>query len=400
MLHINGRRRHHHIAYYRGPPPGLDNPQAWFDFTDYPKKKGNMAGKITQEQIINSIYANLRPSNSTQRLFLRTRLQDTWTKWDPNHQMCLSKGEFLQCGIVPFLNKLQREFVKLYKQGRLKKPKEATISRMSLGRPPKLSSGREWFSHYDTSNDKLLSQEEVMLGIIESFKVKSNYEKDAIRDTVERAWPVFDDDYSGQIDQWEFLVKGGLHDYLILLDDEWKSRPKDRSSKHFLNLYFKAARRHTIIPPPSLSDPALWFKHFDFDHAGILTEKEAMNGLYATLNATTPKQRMSVRRFITGIWDDEDEVMRIEGFMKDGGFASKFQEFERDWKEEFYLGEIEAEEDTTTIKIKVQIPSDKKPGDVLQVASPKTQELLLLLIPEKLLWGGGEGEPYFFHVIF
>jgi len=314
----------------------------------------------------------------------------------------LTKGEFVHCGIVPFLSKLEIDFLETFRPGQISPPKKATNYRMSVGKPPTLSHGREWFSHYDTTRNKALSQEEVVSGIIETFKIKSGTEKAVVRDTVEHAWPIFDDDYSGEIDLWEFLVKGGFHDFLILLETEWKERPKDRTTYHFLNLYFKSARRHTYAPPPPLSSPEHWFKHFDFDYTGILTEKEAIHGLYATLNAVESKQRQAVRQFITQSWEDEQETMTLEEFLKHDGMANKFQEFEKDYKEEFSVNETKIEEKLQgTIKIRVHIAKGQNSGDVIKVCSPKTNEIAILLVPDKIVWGKDDAnDPYYFDVTF
>jgi len=401
MIHINGRRRNHHIAYYRGPPPGFDNPTAWFEFTDYPKPKGS----ITQEQILNSIYANLRPRNTTQRVFLRSRIQEKWIEWDPNHQMRLNKPEFMHCGILPFLSKLQLEFMDVFRPKNSKAPAKAAGRRKSIGRPPPLSKERRWFDHYDTNSDGLLTEEEVTMGLFQTFKLKSDKEKDVIRDTIERAWPTFDDDYSGNIDKWEFCVKGGLHDYLILLEQEWNERPQDRTSYHFLNLYVNGTRRHSYVPPPQLANSEAWFMHFDFDHSGKLSEKETINGLYATLNANTSQQRQSIRKIVTSAWndygDDNDEHISLHDFSKEEGLAEMFEGYQEYWKSSIKTIEEETcMKEHVVTKIKVQIPKGKEPGDVLKVSSPKTQEMVVLLIPDKIVWGGGTDEPYYFTVKF
>jgi len=404
MAHILApRHKNHHIAYYRGPPPGFDNPEAWFEFTDYPKPKGS----ITQEQILNSIYAALRPRNTTQRVYLRTRVQDSWIRWDPSHYMRLNKAEFMHCGIVPFLWKLHKQFLETFRPEKIQPPSDSNASKLrkSIGRPPKLSYKERWFDHYDIDCDGYLAQDEVIQGLIETLKVKSDKEKSVVHHTIERAWPYYDDDCSGQIDKWEFRVKGGMHDYLLMFEQEWKDRPNDRTSYHFLNLYVKGSRRHSYIEPPGLEEPEKWFHHFDFDHTGKLTEKEAINGLYATLNATTQEERLLIRKIVTSVWEDYDEdaddVITLNDFVKEDGLAEMFLGYEEYWKEN--VKNTETDKDSSgdvVVKIKVLIPNNKKPGDALLVSSPKTQEMVMLVIPDKIIWGGGETEPYFFTVKF
>ena len=87
----------------------------------------------------------------------------------------LTKGEFVNCGIVPFLSKLENEFLEFFRPNTVRPPERATQRRASIGKPPKLSDGREWFGHYDTTQNKTLSQEEVVQAIIETFKVKFHF---------------------------------------------------------------------------------------------------------------------------------------------------------------------------------------------------------------------------------
>jgi len=397
MQHIRPKNpKKKKFSTYCGAPPGLDSPVEWFDFTDTDQN-----GRISQEQVITSLCATLHAS-SNQRIFIRNKVQESWTKFDRNHDMQLSKSEFLSRSMVTFLMRLERDFAKTHKK--VKSPEAAMNRRVPVGQAPPLSNGKRWFDHYDISRDKLLSKEEVINALFELLKAKSSKEQDAIRHTIEKAWVVFDDDGSGQIDRWEFLGKGGLNDYLILLEKEWKERPNDRNTYNFLNLYAKGGRRHNYLPPPSLAtDSEKWFYHFDFDYSGSLSQKEVIHSLIVTLNANTSEHRRTVRELIVGAWDkydkDDDNLISKEEFLANDGLVHMFINLEKEWKLN-QSPEAEEKSNADKVVIKAFVPAKLKSGDIMKVSSPKTQEMVLLMIPDKILWSGGGEEPYYFSVNF
>jgi hypothetical protein len=74
-----------------------------------------------------------------------------------------------------------------------------------------------WFKHYDENENGTLQREEVVRGLIQTFKLGQRPERmEHIRGTVEAVWPIFDTDGSGSVDKQEFLKPGdGLADTII-----------------------------------------------------------------------------------------------------------------------------------------------------------------------------------------
>merc|ERR1719232_2250447 len=91
----------------------------------------------------------------------------------------------------------------------------------------------------------------------------------------------------------------------------------NRNKEYLLHALRKKPRRHTTLPPPKMSDdshdPYAWFQHFDIDRSGTLSQREAIHGLYVTLNALTSKQRADIRKYILSwdAWEAHDET-RLE----------------------------------------------------------------------------------------
>jgi len=263
--------------------------------------------------------------------------------------------------------------------------------------PPPLSRGKEWYDHYDTSRDNSLSKEEIVHGIFEALKVHSSTEQDVVRDTIDNAWFAFDSDNSGEISRGEFLCEGGFHGFLLLLEQEWRERPDDRNTCNFLNLNVKGGRRHNYNFPSLAADPEKWFDHIDYDHSKELSQKELTDGLIVSINANSSTKRRAIRDFVIAFWDkydsNGDNVISKKEFLAVGGLAEMLIEFEQSNKSS-------EDEIASTLQIRVCIPRGMKAGDLMQVSSPKTQEIVVIQIPDKIVWNGGGEDPYYIVVSF
>jgi len=389
------RHKRYDFKTHKGPPPGLDDPECWYCF--YASDETN-SRSISQEELISAICRTVRAS-SVQMKFLRDKIQESWSKFDKNNDMLITKHEFMnnQNGMVSFLINLEKECK------RMRKHAPVTVNtahpRKPAGNPPPLSKGKEWYCHYDNN---LLSKEEIIHGICESLKAHSPKEKDVIRDTIENAWLAFDIDNDGEISRGEFLGEAGLHDYLLLLEQEWIERPNDRNTYNFLNLCAKGGYRHNYLPPPSLAtDPGKWFDHVDYDHSKEISQKELTYGLIVSFNANSSEKRRAIRDLIIRIWDrydlNGDNVISKKEFMAEDGLANMLIKLKQNWEQRYNSSKDEV---ALTIQIKVFIPRNTKAGDITQVCSPKTQEIVVIQIPDKIVWNGGGEDPYYIVVSF
>ena len=349
-------------------------------------------------------YAICVPSYNT--IILRKAIQDSWSKFDKNHDMQISKHEFMNKlnGMVPFLIKLEKDCAKIPNNTKRPSKTRNTAPRKPVGKHPPLSRGKEWYDHYDTSRDNSLSKEEIVHGIFEALKVHSPTEKerDVISDTIENAWFAFDSDNNGEISRGEFLGEGGMHDFLLLLEQEWMERPNDRNTYNFLNLCVKGGRRHNYLPPPSLAaDPEKWFDHMDYDHSKELSQKELTDGIILSFNANSSEKRRAICDIVIRAWEkydsNGDNVISKKEFMAKDGLANMLIKLEQKWQQIYKTSEDEV---ALTVQIKVFIPRNMKAGDMLQVCSPKTQEIVIIQIPDKIVWNGGGEDPYYIVVSF
>jgi len=269
---------------------------------------------------------------------------------------------------------------------------------INLSIPSIRSNPSKWFDSYDADRDEILSSYDMITGLKETLGAESLADKKVIGEVVESIWGEYDDDCSGSIEKLDFL-KGGMAKTLIRMEQEWNMSSNNRSTSYLLHALRKKPRRHTYLPPPKFSeDPCAWFEHFDIDKSGTLSQREAIHGVYTTLNAVTSKQRADIRKHVLSWdWGAFDEI-GINKFVK-SGIADNL----RDFIEECLSTATEnplSKENANNVKIKVFVPDNSIPGDLITVCSPKSKEMVLVMIPDKALWGGGNGEKPFFYAQF
>merc|ERR1712194_56011 len=116
-------------------------------------------GRISQEQTISAMCGTVRASPD-QRIFIRNKIQESWSKFDRNHDMVVSPTEFTHTttGMWLFLMGLEKEVSKV---PRSRKPPTKTINAANRPKPRgnshPLSNGNDWFDYYDTAKNNVLS---------------------------------------------------------------------------------------------------------------------------------------------------------------------------------------------------------------------------------------------------
>lgn len=206
----------------------------------------------------------------------------------------------------------------------------------------------------------------------------------------------------GTINKWEFLTDGGIADFLLKVQHDWDKAKTNRNAKCTLNIHAIDQRRHSYVKPPSFtSKSGKWFDHFDISYEGVLTQKELITGLIVSLNAFTSEQRNNIRQHVISIWNTFDKnkngVIEKDEFL--GGMAQDLVAFAQSWDPDSLLDD-EATHGNAPVKIKVNIPEGYESGSLMKVSSPVSQEVVIIMVPDKVKWGGGVNEPYFFTVSF
>jgi len=410
------------VNYYRGTIPDTSDPLDWFSFAD----KDN-DGFMSQEEAIASINVQLCPTNHDERLFIRTRVQHVWSKYDTDLDTYVSLEEFLNNNMIKFVINLEKEWKHKFieksdsssssmngSQKRVEK-KDTTINVHPVsGTLPDLSTrAREWFEKVDIEKQGMLSQDQIIRGLHLTLKPNGSEEESTIRENVKHYWHIFDVDHNGLIDKWEFLIKGGMSDALIQMEKEWKqcsTTGKTRTRETISKLFSKATRRHSYEPPPSLQDsPEAWFDHFDIDGSHYLTQKEVIHGLYVTLNALTSEKRQVIREHVITNWDKYDKdnngvIDKVE-FLKTQGLSRCITRLLRLWpqSDSCFMDKGDGKSSSSdAVEVTVCIPKGKSAGDIIKMSSPRTQEFILIMIPDKKKWKKSEdgSSSYSFTVLF
>lgn len=379
------------VNYYQGNIPCTSDPVAWFTFADKDKD-----GFMSQEEAIASINVKLCPKSSVERLFIRKSVQQAWVKYDTDFDTYISQEEFISNDMISFVINLEKEWKqKFIEKNEPVQNKELPVAELVLTGPlPDLSSRtREWYEQVDTGKKGMVSQEQMIRGLHLTLKPNSEEETAAIKGNVRHFWHVFDVDHNGLIDKWEFLTKGGMGDALKQMETEWNQCIGPRTSSKISKVFTKATRRHSYEPPPSLRDsPEAWFDHFDIDDSHFLSQKEVIHGLYITCNALTSEKRQIIREHVVSNWDKYDQdnngvIDKVE-FLKLDGFYRRIRRLLKLWPQtdNCVTNNNEGHLPFDAVEVTVCIPKGKGPGDIIKMSSPKTQEFILVMVPEKKKW--------------
>jgi hypothetical protein len=173
------------------PVPKLDSdPAGWFKLVDM-----NGDGGLSKQEIKYVLLAQI----PVEEVVLDEELESNFNKWDKNKDGVIRQDELMdpRSGLIAYFKNKMRRGVEEVPD--IKRDKNA------------------WYLHYDENNNGSLQKDEVVRGLIQTFKISHNAERmQAIRSTVEAVWPIFDSDGSGSIEKGEFLRAGeGLADTII-----------------------------------------------------------------------------------------------------------------------------------------------------------------------------------------
>lgn len=170
--------------------PKLESdPQAWFKVVDL-----NGDGGLSKDEIKFVLLAQI----PIDEVVLDEELNRNFKRWDKNKDGVIRYDELMDSnGVIAYL--------------------KAKAARQPTAVPDIKVNKDAWYKHYDENNNGTLQREEVVRGLIQTFKMGHDAQRmDQIRGTVEAVWPIFDTDGSGSIEREEFLKAGdGLADTII-----------------------------------------------------------------------------------------------------------------------------------------------------------------------------------------
>ena len=173
------------------PVPKLDDdPAGWFKLVDM-----NGDGGLSKQEVKYVLKAQIPVDEAV----LDEELESNFENWDKNKDGVIRQDELMdpRSGLVAYFKSKMRKAVAEVPD--IKRDKKA------------------WYSHYDEDNNGSLEKDEVVRGLIQTFKFSHDAERmQAIRGAVDAVWPIFDSDASGSIERAEFLRPGeGLADTII-----------------------------------------------------------------------------------------------------------------------------------------------------------------------------------------
>lgn len=169
--------------------PQLENdPRAWFDHMD-----GDQDGSVTYDEIVEGLKSQVR----LDWFRIEADVDRLWRQWDKNNNGTIDFAEFSDpnTGVVKYLH--------VYYPSRPRPP------------PPSIKTDKVgWFQYYDEDGTGNLSKDEVIRALIQTFRLY-HIDRNAVMNTVDMIWPIFDSDGSNQIDMREFVSTDNLADTII-----------------------------------------------------------------------------------------------------------------------------------------------------------------------------------------
>ena len=169
------------------PVPKLEtDPSGWFKVVDM-----NGDGGLSRDELKYVLLAQI----AIDEVILEEELAANFKKWDKNRDGVLKQDELM--GLINYLREKARP--------------------VNISVPDIKKDKHAWYNHYDEDKNGSLQQDEVVRGLIQTFRFGHDPQRmQAIKQTVQAVWCIFDNDGSGSIEKDEFLRAGdGLADTII-----------------------------------------------------------------------------------------------------------------------------------------------------------------------------------------
>ncbi|CAE8594290.1 unnamed protein product, partial [Polarella glacialis] len=180
------------IAGVKAVPSLLDDPKGWFRACDADGDR-----KLSREEVVSALKAQLPLDN---RAIDRFRTEEAaWRSWDADGS-----------GFIEYVEVMDES------KGLLKFVRDSFLRSSEDGVVPDLRKDREaWFRYWDEDNSGVLEFEEVLRAFAKSFHIDLAG-VEALRESLQAVWGIFDSDNSGAVDRREFMLPyDGLADTVL-----------------------------------------------------------------------------------------------------------------------------------------------------------------------------------------
>jgi len=176
-------------------PDLLTNPQEWFKVVDI-----DGDGKLSRKEVIEVLKAQLPVDQAILDAVADDPHSELWTRWDPDGSGFIDPEEMLsESGLIHYVREVFA----------------ATGAGAAI---PSIRSSKEaWFQYWDEDNSLSLEKEELVRALVHTFELGQHYDRlQAMRETIDMMWPMFDTDGSGSIEMDEFVAEpDGLANTII-----------------------------------------------------------------------------------------------------------------------------------------------------------------------------------------
>jgi len=276
----------------------------------------------------------------------------------------------------------------------------------------------KWFMFADKDNDGFLSQEDIITTLNTHLCPRNSRERLFLHKFVKKVWRMFGKKINSSISLDEFL-RNNMIKLVVNLENERRlncddshqkfskkplfckkplsvKQPQDlsmRIEKILKQVDTNKPRRSILCnsshpPPPLLFCPEAWFDYFDINRNQSLSQKQVINGLYVTLNAITQENQLHIQGEVASAWDehskDKNGTITKKEFLEKNGLSHSLVKLISSWP----LSSSRSKKywEIFDTKVTVCIPEGMTQGDITETDSPRTQERILVMIPEKSKW--------------
>lgn len=205
-------------------PSLSDNPKGWFSHFDVVDR-----GALNKTQVVNALIATFNANSEKEQNAIRANVGRIWSNFVSKQDGTITKFEFLLAdGLADKLKSMKLTvppgpsiFGNTAASG-------ASSQVASALDPPPLSTRGTWFDYFDRDRHGHLTQNQVIHGLIVTFRANEVVQQNNIRHFIQSLWPSYIGDANTCVSRDGFII--GFADVLIQNSSTFKSStPADAS---------------------------------------------------------------------------------------------------------------------------------------------------------------------------